>query len=108
MDNQAEPVTSKGKSYDFYVLYTADGYFYGGYSDNAERRFVKHQQGQGAKFTKVKSRHPLQLIYVQSFTSKHDAMSAEAKFKRLTRPQKEAFLLAAGVAGQIWQSNGGE
>ncbi|MDF7626613.1 GIY-YIG nuclease family protein [Lactobacillaceae bacterium L1_55_11] len=91
------------KTYDFYVLYTADGYFYGGFSDDAKRRFKTHQAGLGAKFTRVKSRHPLQLIYQETFDNKHDALSAEAKFKRLTRKQKETFLTQHGVAAAIWQ-----
>lgn len=91
------------KTYDFYVLYTADGYFYGGFSDDAHRRFLVHQAGKGAKFTRVKSRHPLQLIYQETFDNKHAALSAEAKFKRLSRPQKEAFLMERKVDSTIWQ-----
>lgn len=96
---------SSEKTYDFYVLYTADGYFYGGFSDDAKRRFKTHQAGKGAKFTRVKSRHPLQLIYQETFQTKHDALSAEATFKHLTRAQKEVFLQEHGVAKTIWKKN---
>lgn len=92
----------KSKTYDFYVLYTADGYFYGGYSDDAIRRFRVHESGKGAKFTRVKSRHPLQLIYYATFESKHDAMHAEATFKRLSRDKKEVFLVERGVPATVW------
>ncbi|GAP00453.1 GIY-YIG nuclease family protein [Fructobacillus ficulneus] len=90
------------KTYDFYVLYTADGYFYGGFSDDAHRRFLTHQAGKGAKFTRVKSRHPLQLIYQETFATKHDALSAEATFKHLTRKAKEDFLVDHAVNPKIW------
>ena len=90
------------KVYFFYVLYTADGYFYGGFTDDILRRLATHESGKGAKFTRVKSRHPLQLIYQESFETKSDALKAEAAFKKLTRPQKEMFLLAHKVT-KVWQ-----
>jgi len=90
------------KAYFFYVLYTADGYFYGGFTDDVLRRLATHESGKGAKFTRVKSRHPLQLIYQESFETKSDALKAEAAFKKLTRPQKEMFLLAHKVT-KVWQ-----
>ncbi|MGO3364925.1 MAG: GIY-YIG nuclease family protein [Leuconostoc falkenbergense] len=90
------------KEFFFYFLYTADGYFYGGFKDNVMRRLATHEAGKGAKFTRVKSRHPLQLIYQESFETKSDALKAEAAFKKLTRPQKEMFLLAHKVT-KVWQ-----
>ncbi|WP_195330545.1 GIY-YIG nuclease family protein [Leuconostoc lactis] len=91
------------KPYFFYVLYTADGYFYGGFTDDVQRRLATHEKGQGAKFTRVKSRHPLQLIFSESFATKGDALRAEAAFKRLTRAEKEAFLVTRGVSATIWE-----
>ncbi|MFG6673001.1 GIY-YIG nuclease family protein [Leuconostoc lactis] len=91
------------KPYFFYVLYTADGYFYGGFTDDVQRRLATHEKGQGAKFTRVKSRHPLQLIFSERFDTKGDALRAEAAFKRLTRAKKEAFLVARGVSATIWE-----
>lgn len=91
------------KQYFFYVLYTADGYFYGGFTDDVARRFATHVKRQGAKFTRVKSRHPLQLIFSQAFDSKSEALHAEAVFKRLTRAKKEIFLAENGVSATIWQ-----
>ncbi|WP_314426516.1 GIY-YIG nuclease family protein [Leuconostoc lactis] len=90
------------KHYFFYVLYTADGYFYGGFTDDVQRRLATHEKGQGAKFTRVKSRHPLQLVFSEAFDTKGDALRAEAAFKRLTRAKKEAFLVTRGVSAAIW------
>ena len=90
------------KSYYFYVLYTADGYFYGGFTDDVQRRFKTHQLRKGAKFTRVKSRHPLQLIYEAHFNTKSEALKAEAAFKKLTRGNKEKFLMAHHVNAEIW------
>lgn len=86
----------ENKNFYFYVIKTADDKLYAGYSDDVSKRFATHSAKKGAKFLKPESRHPLKLIYRQEFSSKHDAMSAEAKFKRLTRIQKEAFLESNG------------
>lgn len=80
------------KAYYFYVLYCADDTFYGGFTDDVLRRFATHQNGQGAKYTKVKKRHPLHLIYSERFDTKSEAMKAEYAFKHQTRQHKEKFL----------------
>ncbi|MDR0899692.1 MAG: GIY-YIG nuclease family protein [Lactobacillaceae bacterium] len=78
--------------YYFYVLHTADDKLYAGTSDDYLRRFETHKAFKGAKFTKVKSHHPLSLIYVEKFDSKGEALSFENKFKRLTRVQKDDYI----------------
>lgn len=87
----------KGKAYYIYVLYCADGSLYCGFTDNVARRFAAHQEFRGAKYTKVKSRHPLQLVYSERFSSKHDALSAEYHFKHQPRRQKLLYLARHGV-----------
>ncbi|GMA68808.1 UPF0213 protein [Leuconostoc litchii] len=89
------------KLYYFYVLFTADGYFYGGFTDDVQRRLKTHEAGKGAKFTRVKSRHPLKLIYSEKFTTKSEALKAEASFKKLKRAYKERYLLDHNVP-KIW------
>lgn len=85
------------KPYYLYVLYCADGTLYCGYTDDVVRRFKTHQAYKGAKYTRVKKRHPLRLIYSEQFASKHAAMSAEYHFKHQTRRQKEQYLAERGV-----------
>lgn len=75
-----------------YVLLTADNMLYCGFTDDVGKRFATHEAGKGAKFTRPAKRHPLRVIYAEAFASKHDALHAEAMFKKLTRPQKEQFL----------------
>jgi len=91
------------KPYFFYVLYTADDYFYGGFTDDVSRRFKVHEARKGAKFTRVKSRHPLRLIYSEQFETKSEALHAEANFKKLTRPKKEVFLTMHDTSPSIWR-----
>ena len=87
----------KTKYYYIYVLYCADGSLYCGFTDNVARRFAAHQEFRGAKYTKVKSRHPLRLVYSKQFASKHEALSAECHFKHQSRQQKLVYLAEHGV-----------
>lgn len=85
------------KCYYMYVLKCADGSLYCGFTDDVVRRFNAHQSYHGAKYTKVKSRHPLELLYQEKFNCKHDALSAEYHFKHQTRGQKIVYLKKHGV-----------
>ena len=88
----------KSKPYYIYVLYCADHSLYCGFTDNVMRRFSAHQHYQGAKYTKVKKRPPLRLIYSERFATKHDALSAEYHFKHQPRTKKIAYLRQHGVS----------
>lgn len=91
------------KSYYIYVLYCADDSLYCGFTDNVARRFRTHQEYKGAKYTRVKKRHPLRLLYSEQFSTKHDALSAEYHFKHQTRQQKELYLREHGVNLAEWR-----
>lgn len=88
---------TEDKQYYMYVLLTADNTFYGGYTDDVQRRLATHEAGKGAKYTRPARRHPLRLLYSQAFVTKGEALHAEAEFKKLNRAQKVAFLTAHGV-----------
>ena len=77
-----------------YVVECADGSWYTGYAADVERRVAAHNAGRGAKYTRA--RLPVRLVASAAFATKHEAMSAEARFKRVSRARKEA-LVAAGA-----------
>lgn len=81
------------KNYYMYVLLTADNTFYCGFTDNVVRRLSVHEAGKGAKYTRPKKRHPLRLVYSAEYNTKTAALRAEAAFKKLSRAQKEKFLV---------------
>lgn len=89
------------KKFYMYVLLTADNTFYGGFTDDVLRRLAVHEAGKGAKYTRPKKRHPLRLIYSEEFETKNAALKAEAAFKKLTRANKETFLIEHGVEWKI-------
>ncbi len=69
-----------------YILQCADGSLYTGFTNDPEKRFQAHNLGKGAKYTR--SRLPVTPVYVEQFTTEHDARSREWHIKRLTRAQK--------------------
>ncbi|WEZ95199.1 GIY-YIG nuclease family protein [Lactiplantibacillus plantarum] len=89
--------TTAIKKYYFYVLLCADQTLYGGFTDNLQRRLATHNAGKGAKYTRVRSRRPLQLIYHETFTDKASALKAEYAFKHQSRAAKLKYLSAHDV-----------
>lgn len=73
-----------------YVVECADGTLYTGYSPDVDARVAAHNAGKGAKYTKAHL--PVRLVASAAFETKHEAMSAEWHFKRLTRADKDALL----------------
>lgn len=69
-----------------YVLRCADGTLYTGYTVDVAARVDAHNAGTGAKYTAA--RLPVALEAAVAFESKHEAMSAEYRFKRLSREEK--------------------
>ena len=78
-----------------YVLECGDGSLYTGYTTDVQARLSVHRAGKGAKYTR--NRGPLNLLAAAKFATKHEAMSAEYRFKRLTRDQKDALLAQAAM-----------
>ena len=79
------------------MLYCKDRSLYAGYTTDLKRREEEHNSGNGAKYTRPKSRRPLKMIYAESYQTRSEATKAEAAFKKLTRPNKESYLKENGV-----------
>ncbi len=80
-----------------YILMTEKGTLYCGYTNDVEKRFKKHQNGTGAKFTRAFK--PVKIAYVKEFSTKSEAMSEEYRIKhKLTHKEKlkliESFALS--------------
>ena len=69
-----------------YLLRCADGTLYCGWTDNLEKRLAAHNSGKASKYTH--SRLPVKLVYFETFETKQEAMSREARIKRLSRREK--------------------
>lgn len=80
-----------------YILRCADGSLYTGWTPDLCRRLRAHHAGRAAKYTR--SRRPVELAAWLSFRSAGDARALEARFKRMSRAQKMAALLANEAFG---------
>ena len=69
-----------------YILKCNDNSLYTGWTNDITHRLKMHNEGKGAKYTR--GRGPVELAYLEEFETKQEAMSREAKIKRLTRKEK--------------------
>ena len=70
-----------------YILRCADDTLYCGWTANIETRLAAHNSGRGAKYTR--SRRPVELVYLEAYEDRHDALSREWHIKQMTREEKE-------------------
>ncbi|MFV0499436.1 MAG: GIY-YIG nuclease family protein [Bacilli bacterium] len=78
--------------YYVYIILCADGSLYTGYSVDVKKRFLKHCDGVGAKYTR--GRQPLELVYVEKFETKSCALKREYVIKKLSKVQKLKLISA--------------
>lgn len=69
-----------------YILKCNDNSLYTGWTNDITHRLKMQNEGKGAKYTR--GRGPVELVYLEEFETKQEAMSREAKIKRLTRKEK--------------------
>ena len=73
-----------------YVLECADETLYTGYTTDVDRRVAEHDAGEGAKYTR--GRTPVELVYVERFETRADALSREYEIKTLSRAEKDRLV----------------
>lgn len=90
--------TESSKHYA-YMLRCADGTIYSGYTTDPNHRAAVHNSGHGAKYTR--SRLPVELVFIEDFPTKGEALKREAALKKLGRAEKLALISAAAKFGGI-------
>jgi len=75
------------KTFYTYLLLTENNTYYCGYTDDITKRYKKHIEGIGAKYTKANK--PKKIAYLETFKTKSEAMKEEYRIKRLSRIAKE-------------------
>ncbi len=73
-------------SFYVYILLCEDETFYTGYTTNIQRRTSLHATGKGARYTKAHP--PKEIVHVERFSSRSEAMRRERAIKRLSHQQK--------------------
>lgn len=69
-----------------YILKCSDDTLYCGWTTDPEARLKAHNSGRGAKYTR--SRRPVEMVYLEEFEDKREALSREWHIKRMGREEK--------------------
>lgn len=72
------------------MLRCVDGSLYTGWSNDVDRRLIRHRAGKASRYTA--SRRPLELVLALPMPDRGAAMREEARIKRLDRPAKLALI----------------
>lgn len=75
-----------------YILKCSDGTLYTGWTNDIQKRLKAHNEGRGAKYTR--GRTPVELVYLEEFESKQEAMKREIAIKRLKKEDKRKLIAA--------------
>ncbi|MBK7435704.1 MAG: GIY-YIG nuclease family protein [Saprospiraceae bacterium] len=73
-----------------YILECSDGSYYTGSTNNLILRIQQHQNGEGAKHTKL--RLPVKLLYFEEFNRIDHAFYREKQVQGWSRKKKEALI----------------
>ena len=77
--------------YWIYILLCENNTYYTGYTNNLEKRYIAHQNGTAAKYTR--SFKPLKIAQSWEITgTKSLAMQIERSIKKLARSNKEILI----------------
>jgi putative endonuclease len=76
--------------YYVYILLCKDGSYYTGYAEDVKRRVERHKKGQGAKYTRM--HEPEEIVYVEEFDSRSEAMKREREIKSLSHNKKQLLV----------------
>lgn len=77
-----------------YILRCSDGTLYTGWTNDIEKRLKAHNCGKGAKYTKTRT--PVELVYVETFGTKEEAMKREYAIKHMTKQKKLQLINGVG------------
>ncbi len=69
-----------------YILLCKDGSLYTGITNNLQKRFLDHKNGNGGAYTR--SHKPLKFVYQESFLTKSEALKREFEIKSWSREKK--------------------
>lgn len=68
-----------GEKVSVYILRMADGSYYTGMTNNTDRRFKEHREGQSKS---TRSKLPFRVMYVVELESRQEARDLEVKVKK--------------------------
>ncbi len=76
--------------WNVYILKCSDDSYYTGVTSDLDKRLVRHNLGQAVEYTKL--RRPVELLYVEEFENKKEALKREVQIKKYGRKNKEHLI----------------
>ncbi len=73
-----------------YILKCFDGFYYVGHTDDIEKQISMHNEGKVSNFTQ--KRLPVEVVFVQEFATRAEAIEMERRVKGWSRKKKEALI----------------
>jgi len=83
--------------YFVYMARCSDHSLYTGYTSDLKQREMKHNQGKGAAYTRM--RRPVKFVYSETFDTRSGAMKREYAIKKMRKRDKEKLVVEAGGLG---------
>jgi putative endonuclease len=75
-----------------YIIECADGSYYVGSTVDLEARISQHNLGLGAKYTRLKRRRPVKLVWDAQFDRIDDAFEFEKRVQGWSRAKRRALI----------------
>lgn len=94
------------RPWQLYLLRCGDGTLYTGIALDAKKRFLAHQRGKGAKYTR--GRGPLELVYTEGCPSHSEALKRELEVKAMSREEKEKLIAQGSTPKNLPHKEGAE
>ncbi|WP_456284699.1 GIY-YIG nuclease family protein [Microbacterium sp. JZ101] len=83
-----------------YILECADGTYYVGSTRDLNRRFVEHQEGLGAAYTRRPGRRPVTMVWHNEFERMDDAFRWEKQIQGWSHAKRK-LLIEEGLGAVI-------
>jgi predicted GIY-YIG superfamily endonuclease len=78
------------KPFYLYILKCRDGSYYVGHTDDLEKRMGEHDDGLSDGYTA--RRRPVELVFVDEFSTREETIERERQLKGWSRAKKEALI----------------
>lgn len=85
-DKEKGKRAKKREKWFVYMIRCCDLSLYTGIAKDIEKRFKKHSEGKGARYTR--SRRPLEIVYRETCRSRTEALVRECAVKAMPKPKK--------------------
>ncbi len=82
----------KNSKYYVYILRCNDKSLYTGITNDLENRLKMHNEKKASKYTRCRT--PVRYVYTEEVSDKSSALKREYEIKKLTKAQKEKFILS--------------